>query len=190
MALESLRLEQGYIGRDWLATQKAAGPLPKRLVTLKLDDRELLLAGSEPLFADGAPAGCGRAGAFGLSIGDGAGLFAMRGLLPQREATLLQPGIQRGKIWKVRHPMQHLVARIPNVLLDLPLLPPGGWIAELGLIDIVVRHREEAHVDLPLLSAANAIHRRLHVIVDAPTRDAAKDPECMPVPVKQHLMGL
>jgi glycine cleavage system T protein len=102
MALESLRLEKGYrdfgvdidntdtplemglgfvvdmskdfIGRDRLAKQKAAGALPKRLVTLKLDDPEPLLIGSEPLFADGAPVGYVRAGAFGHTLGTSVGL--------------------------------------------------------------------------------------------------------------------
>jgi glycine cleavage system T protein len=102
MALESLRLEKGYrdfgvdidntdtplemglgfvidmgkdfIGRDRLAAQKAAGPLPKRLVALRLDDPEPLLLGSEPLFADGAPAGYVRAGTFGHTLGASVGL--------------------------------------------------------------------------------------------------------------------
>ncbi|MCC6863258.1 MAG: GcvT family protein [Rhodobacteraceae bacterium] len=102
MALESLRLEKGYrdfgvdidntdtplemglgfvvdmskdfIGRDRLAAQKAAGPLPKRLVALKLEDPEPLLIGSEPLFADGVPVGYVRAGAFGHTLGTSIGL--------------------------------------------------------------------------------------------------------------------
>jgi glycine cleavage system T protein len=102
MALESLRLEKGYrdfgvdidntdtplemglrfvvdmskdfIGRDRLAEQKAAGPLPKRLVAVRLDDPEPLLVGSEPLFADGAPVGYVRAGAFGHTLGSSVGL--------------------------------------------------------------------------------------------------------------------
>jgi 4-methylaminobutanoate oxidase (formaldehyde-forming) len=102
MALESLRLENGYrdfgvdidntdtplemglgfvvdmskdfIGRDRLAEQQAAGPLPKRLVAVRLDDPEPLLVGSEPLFADGAPVGYVRAGAFGHTLGSSVGL--------------------------------------------------------------------------------------------------------------------
>ena len=54
----------------------------------------------------------------------------------------------------------------------------------------MVCHGEEAHVDLPLLAATDTIHRRLHVIVDAPTRDAAEDPERVPMGIEQHLMGL
>ncbi len=109
---------------------------------------------------------------------------------PQVQATPFQPGIQRLKIWEVWHALQYLVARIPNVLLDLALLPTCRRIAELGLIDIVVRHREKAHVDLSLLAATYTIHRRLHVVVDTPSGDAAKDPEPVPMGIEQHLVGL
>jgi hypothetical protein len=85
----------------------------------------------------------------------------MRGLPPQFEAAFFQPSIQRGKVGKARHSLQHLVAGIPDVLLDLAFLPASCRIAKLGLVNIVVRHGEEAHVDLPLLAAANTIHRRL-----------------------------
>ena len=114
----------------------------------------------------------------------------MRGHPPQIEAALFQPSIQRGKVGEVRHALQHLMAGISNVLLDLPLLPSGRRIAEVELIDIVVRHGEEAHVDLPLLAAADAIHRRPHVVVNPTTRHAAKDAERVPVGIEQHLMGL
>ncbi len=55
----------------------------------------------------------------GPDIGDRAWLFAMRGLPPQPGASRFQPGIQRGKVWEVRHALQHLVAGIPDFLLDL-----------------------------------------------------------------------
>jgi 4-methylaminobutanoate oxidase (formaldehyde-forming) len=102
MALESLRLEKGYrdfgvdidntdtplemglgfvvdmsrdfIGRPRLASQKAAGALPKRLVAVKLEHPEPLLMGSEPLFADDEPVGYVRAGAFGHTLGTSVGL--------------------------------------------------------------------------------------------------------------------
>ena len=47
---------------------------------------------------------------------------------------------------------------ILNVFLDLPLLPARCRIAEVRFIDKVVRHGEEAHVDLTLLPAADAIN--------------------------------
>jgi len=102
MALDSLRLEKGYrdfavdidntdtpleaglgfvvdlskpfIGRDRLLAQKAAGPLPKRMVAVRLDEAEPLLIGGEPLFADGEAVGYVRAGAFGHTLGASVGL--------------------------------------------------------------------------------------------------------------------
>ena len=57
-------------------------------------------------------------------IGNGPGQRAMGGLMPQRDATLFQPVIQRGKIGKVRHALQHLMTGVADVLLDLTFLPP------------------------------------------------------------------
>lgn len=53
------------------------------------------------------------------------------------------------------------MAGIANVLFDLALLPSSRRIAEVGLINIVVRHGEEAHVDVTLFAAADTIHRRV-----------------------------
>lgn len=110
--------------------------------------------------------------------------------MPQRDATLFQPVIQRGKIGKVRHALQHLMTGVADVLLDLTFLPPRRWIAKVWLEDIVVRHREEADIDLPRLAAAHEINRRLHVVIDTALRHAAEHPERMPMGVEQHLVGL
>jgi glycine cleavage system aminomethyltransferase T len=103
VALESLRLEKGYrdfavdidntdtpltaglgfvvdfdkpdfIGRAALLAQKAAGPLPRRLVQLLLQDPEPLLFGNEPILCDGVDVGYIRAGAFGPTQGASVGL--------------------------------------------------------------------------------------------------------------------
>src|SRR5690606_25780151 len=63
-------------------------------------------------------------------IGDRARQRAVRGLLPQLHATLLQPGVHRGQVGKARHPLQDLMAGVLNVLLDLSLLPTRCRIAE------------------------------------------------------------
>ncbi len=47
---------------------------------------------------------------------------------------------------------------IPHVLLDLSLLPAGGRISERRLEYVVVCHRKEPHVDLPVLPATDAIN--------------------------------
>ena len=70
----------------------------------------------------------------GPDIGNGAWLFAMSRPPPQFEATLFHPGMQRSKVWDVRHPFQHLVTSIPDVLIDLALLPPCRRSAKVRLM--------------------------------------------------------
>lgn len=143
---------------------------------------------------DGAVKGDGQrhqGGALlGQDIGNRAGQRTLCRLVPQVLTTLFQPGIERREIREGRHLVQQLVSRIPDVLLDLSFLPACRRIAELGCIDIVVCHREEAHVDLPLLAATDTVHRRLHVIVDPASGNAAEHAQPMPMRIKQHLMGL
>ena len=144
MALESLRLEKGYrdfgvdidntdtplemglgfavdlskdfIGRERLSTQRAAGALPKRLVALRLDDPEPLLIGSEPLFADGAPVGYVRAGAFGHSLGASVGL-----------AIIAHPGGVTAEYLKAKKfTVQVNDQRVPATLSFAPFYDPQG----------------------------------------------------------------
>jgi hypothetical protein len=49
----------------------------------------------------------------------------------------------------------------------------------------MVRHREEAHVDLSLLPATDAVDRGAHIVVDPALRDAAKDTEPVPIGAEQ-----
>ena len=82
------------------------------------------------------------------------------------------------------------MARVPDVLLDPPLLPPGGWIAELRLEQEVADHGREARVDLALLSAPDLVDGGSHIVVDAPPRHAAEHAEGVIMRVEQHLVGL
>ena len=79
---------------------------------------------------------------------------------------------------------------ILNVLLDLPLLPAGGRIAEPGLEQEVADHGGEAGVDLAFLAAPDFVDRRAHVVVDAPPGHAAQHAEGVVVGVEQHLVRL
>lgn len=54
-------------------------------------------------------------------IGNGPGQRAMGRLMPQGDATLFQPVIQRSQVGEVRHALQHLMAGVADVLLDLTL---------------------------------------------------------------------
>jgi len=64
----------GFIGRDAVAAQKAAGPLTRRLVQVLLTDPEPLLFHAEILRRDGAEVGYIRAASYGWTLGGAVGL--------------------------------------------------------------------------------------------------------------------
>jgi hypothetical protein len=111
-------------------------------------------------------------------------------LAPQHDAARLKPVVQRCQIGEggLRDPEP--VTSVLDILLDLPLLPARGWIAELGIEQIVAGHGREACIDLPRLAGAHAVHGVLHIVVNAAPRHAAQHPEGMLMRIEQHLMGL
>lgn len=123
-------------------------------------------------------------------IGDCTGLRAVRGLRPQLPAPGLQPGVQCLQRREVRQGLPEPMPGILYVLLDLPLLPAGSRVAELGLEQEVADHGREADVDLAVLATADFVDGRLHIVVDAPLRHAAQHPEGVVMGIEQHLMGL
>lgn len=71
----AVRLDKpgGFVGRDALAAEKAAGPPNRRLVQFLLEDPEPLLHGEEPIFRDGKRAGYLRSGNYGHTLGGAMG---------------------------------------------------------------------------------------------------------------------
>ncbi|MDH3539990.1 MAG: FAD-dependent oxidoreductase, partial [Acidimicrobiia bacterium] len=63
----------GFVGRDALLADKAAGPLRRRLVQFLLEDPEPLLYGEEPIFRDGERVGYLRSGNYGHTMGGAMG---------------------------------------------------------------------------------------------------------------------
>lgn len=61
--------EGGFIGRDALLAQKAAGPLPKRFIAFQFENPEPLCYHEEPIWADGKIVGRTTAGMFGHTLG-------------------------------------------------------------------------------------------------------------------------
>ncbi|SJM32661.1 TnpA8 (fragment) [Mesorhizobium delmotii] len=80
------------------------------------------------------------------------------------------------------------MAGILDILLDLPLLPARGRIAELGLEEIVAGHSLEAGIDLTILATADPIDRRAHVVIDPAPGNASQNPEGVGVGIEQHLV--
>jgi 4-methylaminobutanoate oxidase (formaldehyde-forming) len=64
----------GFLGREAVAAQKAAGPLRKRLVQVIVDDPEPLLFHAEVLRRDDVPLGYVRAASYGHTLGAAVGL--------------------------------------------------------------------------------------------------------------------
>src|SRR5688572_27666361 len=95
-------------------------------------------------------------------------------VLPRRPAALGKPRIERFQIRPTSFSRltPDLPAPVLNVLLDEPLLPTGGAVAEFRL-----EQRLEARVDRALLVATDLVHRSPHVVVDAPTRHSAEGAE-------------
>ena len=64
----------GFIGRDAVLARKAAGPLTRRLVQVRLLDPEPLMHHAEILLRDGSPVGYLRAASYGHTLGGAVGL--------------------------------------------------------------------------------------------------------------------
>ena len=64
----------GFIGREALMEQKAAGELKRRLVQFLINDPEPLLFHGEPIFRDKVRVGYIRSGAYGHTLGGAVGL--------------------------------------------------------------------------------------------------------------------
>src|SRR5271156_6163711 len=82
------------------------------------------------------------------------------------------------------------MAGILDVLLNLPLLPTGGRIAELRLEQEMADHGSEPRVDLAVLAAADLVDGSAHIVVDAASGNAAQHAEGVVMGVEQHLVGL
>jgi 4-methylaminobutanoate oxidase (formaldehyde-forming) len=64
----------GFLGRDAVAAQKAAGPLRKRLLQILVTDPEPLMFHAEVVRRDGVPVGYVRAASYGFTLGGAVGL--------------------------------------------------------------------------------------------------------------------
>jgi len=70
----SLKKPGGFIGKEAVVAQKAAGPLTRRLLQVLVKDPEPLLFHAEIVLRDGAPVGYVRAASYGFTLGGAVGL--------------------------------------------------------------------------------------------------------------------
>ena len=74
-----LKKPGGFLGKDAVAAQKAAGPLRRRLVQVLVEDPEPLLHHAEIVRRDGEAVGYVRAGSYGHTLGGAVGLAMIEG---------------------------------------------------------------------------------------------------------------
>ncbi|HEU0030656.1 MAG TPA: FAD-dependent oxidoreductase [Kofleriaceae bacterium] len=100
-----LKKPGGFLGKEAVVAQKAAGPLRQRLLQILVRDPEPLMFHAEIVHRDGVPVGYVRAASYGHTLGGAVGLAMIQA--PQGGA--IDPGwIERGT-WEVdiagkRHP--------------------------------------------------------------------------------------
>jgi glycine cleavage system aminomethyltransferase T/glycine/D-amino acid oxidase-like deaminating enzyme len=83
-----LRKPAGFLGRDAVVAQKAAGPLHKRLVQLLVTDPEPLLFHAEIVRRNDAAVGYVRAASYGHTLGGAVGLVMIDAKQPVTQAYL------------------------------------------------------------------------------------------------------
>ncbi|KAB2911399.1 MAG: FAD-dependent oxidoreductase [Kofleriaceae bacterium] len=91
-----LKKPGGFLGKDAVVAQKAAGPLGKRLLQILLRDPEPLLFHAEVVYRDGQPLGYIRAASYGHTLGGAVGLA----MIASPGAPIDQAWIDAGR-WEV-----------------------------------------------------------------------------------------
>src|SRR5262249_14601329 len=88
-------------------------------------------------------------------------------VLRDLDAASLQQCVELGQIGALQPRREHLFAHMPNLILDLTLLPAGGGRAGYRLNRIVAGNLQKARVVLTLLAREDQMDRGLEVAVDA-----------------------
>jgi 4-methylaminobutanoate oxidase (formaldehyde-forming) len=81
-----LKTDLGFLGRDAVEKARAAGPR-QRLVSVVLDDPEIMMWGGELLLRDGAAAGLVTSAAWGATLGASVGMAYVRHTGPSSSRT-------------------------------------------------------------------------------------------------------
>ncbi len=102
-------------------------------------------------------------------------VLRMANFAPQGPAAVAEPGVEfdEGAPASLACFDPDAPPAVLHVLLDDPLLPAAGDVAEVGLEQVVRAHDGEARIDDAALALEDLVHGGLHVVVDAPARDTA-----------------
>ncbi len=92
-----LKKEGGFLGKDAIVAQKAAGPLKKRLVQILVKDPEPMMFHAEPVRRDGVAVGYIRAASYGHTLGVAVGLA----MLQSPDGAPIDPKWLEAGTWEV-----------------------------------------------------------------------------------------
>ena len=110
-----LKKPDGFIGKEAVLAQKAAGPLKRRLVQVLIKDPEPLMFHAEVVRRDGVPVGYVRAASYGHTLGGAVGLAMIEPKVTVDEAYLASG------TWQVE-----IAGKLcPAVVSARPLYDPG-----------------------------------------------------------------
>ena len=106
------------------------------------------------------------------------------------DALVQEPAIELVVALEAQSRGEEPAADHPDLVLDLPLLPPGPRRARYRLDQVVAAHLQEAPVEHAILTDQDGLHRRLHVVVDPSPAGALEEAERPVVGVEHHLRAL
>ena len=154
----------GFLGKEAVVAQKAAGPLKRRLVQILLKDPEPLLFHAEIVKRDGMPVGYIRAASYGHTLGGAVGLAMIEGHAPIDAAV------------SGRWPLGGRRCRA---------LVPGGRIAQTSL-----RSGDEAHQGVSGPPGLSPETTNASVAIPLASCRSQSPSGCAPVPVGELDQGL
>ena len=106
-------------------------------------------------------------------------------------ATLsLQPAVELLQRLEPQPRLEDVVAREPDLVLDLTLLPPGGRRTRHRLDQVVRAQLQETPVEGSILAEEHRVHGGAHVVVDPAPAGPAEKGEGPGMGVEHHLLGL
>src|SRR3989338_867169 len=119
-------------------------------------------------------------------------VLGMAQFAPQRPATFAQPRIEFGE--RAKSLTLRIQPDAPTAILDVllyhPLFPTGGYVAEVGVKQVVGAHHGKTRIDDSTLALVDPVDGCLHVVVNAAPGNAAQCGKGARVGVEQHFVAV